>query len=97
MALLRNIITAAVGNEARKRGNGTGIIGFGLGVLAARIATRSIPGALLVGGALAVKALYDKSKDNEEAVPASDAVIDIEGRPVPTDITASGEKNSAAE
>ena len=51
-------------------------------MIAARIATRSVPGALLVGGALIAKKLYDDAKE-AEALPASGAVIDIEGRPVP--------------
>jgi hypothetical protein len=34
----------------------------GWGIAATRIASRSIPGALLVGGALVAKALYDKRK-----------------------------------
>ncbi len=89
MSLIRNIITTGVGIEARNRSKGNGLIGFGLGVIAARIATRSIPGALLVGGALVAKALYDQKKEEEEAeaqaaaVPASEQIIDIEGRPVP--------------
>lgn len=78
---VREIISMIVGNEARKRGEGSGLIGFGLGVMAARIATRSIPGAVLVGGALVAKALYDRAQD-EVAIPASEQVIDIESTPV---------------
>ncbi|ASK89816.1 hypothetical protein [Sphingorhabdus sp. SMR4y] len=82
MSLIRNIFTAAVGYEARKHTRGHGLRNFGLGMLAARIATRSVPGALLVGGALFAKKLYDESKE-AEALPATEAVIDIEGKPVP--------------
>ncbi len=82
MSLIRNIFTTAVGYEARKHTQGHGLRNFGLGMLAARLATRSIPGALLVGGALIAKKLYDDSKE-AELLPASEAVIDIEGRPVP--------------
>lgn len=82
MSLVRNIFTAAIGNEARKMGRGNGLLNFGLGMLAARVATRSLPGALLVGGALVAKTLYDRSKEDEE-IPASEAIIDIEGKPVP--------------
>lgn len=85
MSLIRNVTTALVGNEARKRGKGNGLLGFGVGVLAARIATRSLPGALLVGGAMVAKALYDRSKDEDEALPAADQIIDIEGTPAPTE------------
>ncbi|MGB5484318.1 MAG: hypothetical protein WBM93_07435, partial [Parasphingorhabdus sp.] len=61
---------------------GHGLRNCGLGMIAARLATRSIPGALLVGGALIAKKLYDDSKE-AELLPASEAVIDIEGKPVP--------------
>ncbi|SIN67039.1 hypothetical protein SAMN02745824_1684 [Parasphingorhabdus marina DSM 22363] len=84
MSLVRNIFTTAIGNEARKMGKGNGLLNFGLGLLAARVATRSVPGALLVGGALVAKTLYDRSREAEE-IPASEAVIDIEGKPVPKD------------
>ncbi len=85
MSLIRNVATAIVGNEARKRGKGSGLLGFGVGILAARIATRSLPGALLVGGAMVAKALYDRSKEEDEELPASEQVIDIEGTPAPTE------------
>ena len=85
MSLLRNMTTALVGNAARKRGKGNGLLSFGVGVLAARIATRSLPGALLVGGAMVAKAFYDRSKDEKTQLPASDEVIDIKGTPTPTD------------
>ena len=78
---VREIISMVVGNEARKRGQGSGLLGFGLGVVAARIATRSIPGAILVGGAMVAKALYDRAQEQED-VPASEQIIDIEGIPV---------------
>ncbi|MEH6828043.1 hypothetical protein [Parasphingorhabdus sp.] len=82
MSIIRNIFTTAVGYEARKHTKGHGLRNFGLGMLAARIATRSIPGALLVGGALIAKKIYDEKKE-AEMLPASEAVIEIEGRPVP--------------
>lgn len=42
-----------------------------VGAIAARIATRSVPGALLVGGALLAKAIYDhrKTKDTPPTPP----------------------------
>ena len=82
MSIVRNIFTTLVGYEARKHTKGHGLRNFGLGMIAARLATRSIPGALLVGGALIAKKIYDDSKE-AEMLPASEAVIDIEGRPVP--------------
>lgn len=84
MSLVRNLFTTLVGYEARKHTKGHGLRNFGLGMIAARIATGSVPGALLVGGALIAKKIYDDSKE-AEALPASETVIDIEGRPVPED------------
>lgn len=82
MSLLRNLFTTFVGYEARRHTSGHGLRNFGLGMLAARIATRSVPGAMLVGGALIAKKLYDDAKE-AEALPASEALIEVEGRPVP--------------
>jgi hypothetical protein len=59
--MLRSIAGAVVGEViGRKRGHG--LLGAGLGIVATRIATRSLPGALLVGGALVAKAVYDRRK-----------------------------------
>ena len=61
MPLLKTIAGAVVGEVVgRKRGHG--LLGAGLGIAATRIATRSIPGALLVGGALVAKKLYDSRR-----------------------------------
>lgn len=60
--MLKSIIGAVVGNRVGRGSNG--LLGAGLGIAATRIATRSIPGALLVGGAFVAKRLYDKRKAN---------------------------------
>ena len=68
MPLLKTLAGAAVGEVIGRR-RGHGLLGMGLGVIATRIATRSLPGALLVGGALVAKAVYDrrsKSKSNAD-------------------------------
>lgn len=83
MPFIRNVATGYVSNEARKRGRGNGLMGFGLGLIAARIATRSIPGAMLVGGMMVAKALYNRSKEREQERNASGQVIDVETKPVP--------------
>jgi hypothetical protein len=64
MPLLKTIAGAVVG-EAVGRRRGRGLLGAGLGVAATRLATRSIPGALLVGGALLAKTLYDRRKERK--------------------------------
>ncbi len=60
--MLRSIAGAVVGEViGRKRGNG--LLGAGIGLVATRIATRSVPGLLLVGGAIAAKTIYDQRKE----------------------------------
>jgi hypothetical protein len=60
--MLRSIAGAVVGEIiGRKRGNG--LLGAGIGLVATRIATRSVPGLLLVGGAIAAKTIYDMRKE----------------------------------
>ncbi|MFN0045142.1 MAG: hypothetical protein ACKVOS_01575 [Sphingorhabdus sp.] len=62
--MLRSIAGAVVGEViGRKRGNG--LLGAGLGLVATRIATRSLPGLLLVGGAIAAKTIYDRRKQHQ--------------------------------
>jgi hypothetical protein len=57
--MIRSIAGAVVGEIiGRKRGHG--LLGAGIGLVATRIATRSVPGLILVGGAIAAKALYDR-------------------------------------
>ncbi|MAF62518.1 MULTISPECIES: hypothetical protein [Pseudomonadota] len=56
--LVRNMI----GAKARSQIAATVFGGTVMGAIAARIATRSVPGALLVGGALLAKAVYDQRK-----------------------------------
>jgi hypothetical protein len=60
--MLRSIAGAVIGEViGRKRGNG--LLGAGIGLVATRVATRSLPGLLLVGGAIAAKTIYDKRKE----------------------------------
>ena len=67
--MLRSIAGAVVGEViGRKRGNG--LLGAGIGLVATRIATRSVPGLLLVGGAIAAKTIYDKRKERRIGKPA---------------------------
>lgn len=62
MPILKTILGAVVGDAIGKR-RGNGLLDAGIGIAATRIATRSIPGALLVGGAFVAKKLYDKRKE----------------------------------
>lgn len=67
MPLLKTILGAVVGDAIGRR-SGNGLLGAGIGVAATRLATRSIPGALLVGGAFVAKKLYDKRKERRIGV-----------------------------
>lgn len=63
--MLKSIAGAVVGEViGRKRGHG--LLGAGIGLVATRLATRSIPGLLLVGGAMAAKSIYDQRKGLKE-------------------------------
>lgn len=63
--ILRSIAGAVVGEViGRKRGHG--VLGAGIGLVATRLATRSIPGLLLVGGAIVAKSIYDQRKGRKE-------------------------------
>jgi hypothetical protein len=63
--MLKSIAGAVVG-EVIGRNSGHGLLGAGIGVVATRLATRSIPGPLLVGGAIVAKSIYDQRKGRKE-------------------------------
>ncbi len=67
-AMLRSLFGALVKQSARDKTAGRGTAAFVVGWAASRIATRSIPGALLVGGGLLAKHLYDRNKEQDPAV-----------------------------
>lgn len=64
--MLKKIAGAVIG-EVIGRKSGNGLLGAGLGIVATRLATRSIPGLLLVGGAFAAKSMYDKRKERQRS------------------------------
>jgi hypothetical protein len=59
--MLKSIAGAVVGDIIGRK-SGRGLLGAGIGLIATRIATRSLPGAILVGGALLAKKVYDHRK-----------------------------------
>lgn len=71
--MLRSIAGAVLGSVIAEKSAGKGLLGAGLGVVATRLATRSMPGALLIGGALVAKTLYDRQR-NRKSLPAAPAV-----------------------
>ena len=64
--MLKTMVGAVIG-EVIGRKSGNGLLGAGLGIVATRLATRSIPGLLLVGGAFAAKSIYDKRKERQRS------------------------------
>ncbi len=74
MSIFREIARGALGGHVRSRTAGRGLLGAGIGLIAVRIATRSLPGAALVGGGLVAKYLWDKKRERgETATDAPDA------------------------
>jgi len=49
-----------------------------VGTAAARLATRSVPGAIIVGGGLLAKTLYDRRKSRAEAKAEGEAQIEAQ-------------------
>ena len=45
------------------KGRKSGLLGGLAGAVAVRVATRSVPGAIVVGGALVAKRLYDRRRE----------------------------------
>jgi hypothetical protein len=66
MNLFKAAIGTAVGTVARKQMSNRGLIGFGLGLTALRVATKSVPAAFLVGSGLVLTAYYKKSQAAEK-------------------------------
>lgn len=62
--------------KAREIVSGRSMVHTLVGTAVARIATRSVPGALLVGGGLLAKTLYDRSKNRAQAEAEGEAQID---------------------
>lgn len=61
--LLQTVVLAPiVGSAARNMVQKRGMLGTAIGVGLSRLATKSIPGALAVGGLLIAKTIYDNKK-----------------------------------
>lgn len=68
-SLVKAAVGAVVGSVVAEKSAGRGLLGAGLGVIATRLATRSLPGAAIVGGALVAKAIYDRRKERKISAP----------------------------
>ncbi|MEZ5710961.1 MAG: hypothetical protein R3E02_16405 [Blastomonas sp.] len=83
-AISDTLLRQFVSSEARRQAKKMSLGGSLVGIVASRIATRSVPGALLVGTILAGKAYGDyrrakKARKAEETGPITDEVAD--GKP----------------
>lgn len=65
-AMVKGLLTGFVTGEASKRFKNKGIGLSVLGFAAAKIATRSVPGAMAVGAGLLAKTLYDRKKEKAQ-------------------------------
>lgn len=71
MTLLSELTKTAARHGVAQKSVGSGVLGTVLGLVATRIATKSVPGAVLVGGAILGKYLWDKKKERD----ARDAML----------------------
>ena len=69
--------------KARDIVKGRSMVQTLIGTAAARMATRSLPGALLVGGGLLAKTLYDRSKGRAQAKAEGEAQIEEQAAKAP--------------
>ncbi|MDB5725684.1 MAG: hypothetical protein JWQ16_2438 [Novosphingobium sp.] len=71
----RNVLKAKYPPETAKSiVTGRGMAQTLVGTAIARIATRSVPGAILVGGGLVAKALYDRRKGHDAKTKGEKAI-----------------------
>ena len=67
-------------DKAKKIVKGRSMVQTLLGTAAARIATRSVPGAIVVGGGLLAKALYDRREGKRAARASGVRAIDAQAK-----------------
>lgn len=66
--MVKAIFAELVKRAAKQKTAGRGATSFVAGMVATKLATRSVPGALLVGGGLLVKHLYDRKRARDPEV-----------------------------
>ncbi len=71
MGLLTNLIKSAARWGVAKKTSDGGLVKTGLGYLVTRVATRSVPGALMVGGAYLGRHLWNRRKARKTAAGAA--------------------------
>lgn len=74
MSLITQLAKTATRWGIAKKSSGGGLLKTGAGFLATRVATRSIPGAVVVGGAMLAKHLWDRKRAKAQGMPAEPTV-----------------------
>ena len=67
-------------DKAKKIVKGRSMVQTLIGTAAARIATRSVPGAIVVGGGLLAKALYDRREGKRSARTSGTRAIEAQAK-----------------
>ena len=70
-SIVKAAMGAVLGSVVAEKSAGKGLLGAGLGVIATRLATRSLPGAAIVGGVLIAKAIYDHRNGRKVISPSA--------------------------
>lgn len=65
--LLATALSAIIGSKISEQRAESGLIGAAIGFGAAALARRSLPGALIVGGALLARELYQRNQEKAAA------------------------------
>ncbi|MFN2258696.1 MAG: hypothetical protein ABR601_02520 [Parasphingopyxis sp.] len=67
MSVIRSLGRLTLGRTVANKVAGRGLLGAGVGLVATRLALRSLPGAALVGGGLFAKHLWDRRREKQAA------------------------------
>ncbi|WP_420607177.1 hypothetical protein [Novosphingopyxis sp.] len=78
MGFLKSLAGTLIGEQIGQKTAGRGLLGAGIGFLVTRVATRSLPGAALVGGGYLAKLIYDKRKEKRAEQAANSTGLSAE-------------------
>ena len=67
--LLDGAVSKLLPEPAAKSGQKSGLVGKVIGAALVRIATKSVPGAIIIGGGMLAKALHEQRKAKRAAKP----------------------------
>lgn len=75
-ALFQSVFATLVRKAAHEKTAGRGLVALGVGFVATRIATRSIPGALTVGAVLIAKHFIDRHRAEDSDVNTAKEAVE---------------------